>query len=126
IKLGLIPGMGGSQRLTRLIGRAKAMDLILTGRMMDADEAERAGLVARVIPAAELLDQTLAAARAIATCGRTAVIAAREAVNRAEEVGLGEGLMFERRTYYALWATADAREGMAAFIDKREPVFNRD
>lgn len=123
IKLGLIPGMGGSQRLTKLIGKAKAMDLILTGRMMDAEEAERAGLVARVIPAEKLMEETLAAAKQIAAYGAPAVFAAREAVERALELGLREGILFERRTYYALWATADAQEGMQAFIEKRDPVF---
>ena len=123
IKLGLIPGMGGTQRLTKLVGKAKAMDLILTGRMMDAEEAERAGLVARVIPADQLMAETLAAAEMIAGYGRTAVIAAREAVERALETSLREGILFERRTYYALWATQDAQEGMRAFIEKREPEF---
>jgi enoyl-CoA hydratase len=123
IKLGLIPGMGGSQRLTRLVGKAKAMDLILTGRMMAAEEAERAGLVARVIPAERLLDEALEAARAIAGYGKTAVMVAREAVERAAEHGMREGLLFERRTYYALWATEDAKEGMRAFLEKRPPVF---
>ncbi|MCB8979225.1 MAG: enoyl-CoA hydratase/isomerase family protein [Ardenticatenaceae bacterium] len=123
IKLGLIPGMGGSQRLTKLVGKAKAMDMLLTGRMMDAMEAERAGLVARVIPAEDLLAETLAAAEQIACYGKTAVIAAREAVERAQEGSLREGLLFERRTYYALWATADANEGMQAFLEKRSPIF---
>jgi enoyl-CoA hydratase len=123
IKLGLIPGMGGTQRLTKLVGKAKAMDLILTGRMMDAEEAERAGLVARVIPADQLMAKTLAAAEMIAGYGRTAVIAAREAVERALETSLREGILFERRTYYALWATQNAQEGMRAFIEKREPEF---
>ena len=123
IKLGLIPGMGGTQRLTKLVGKAKAMDLILTGRMMDAEEAERAGLVARVIPADQLMAKTLAAAEMIAGYGRTAVIAAREDVERALETSLREGILFERRTYYALWATQDAQEGMRAFIEKREPEF---
>jgi enoyl-CoA hydratase len=123
IKLGLIPGMGGSQRLTKLVGKAKAMDMILTGRMMDAEEAERAGLVARVIPAEKLMEETLAAAEQIAGYGKTAAIVGREAVERALELGLREGILFERRTYYALWATEDAREGMQAFIEKREPVF---
>ena len=123
IKLGLIPGMGGTQRLTKLVGKAKAMDLILTGRMMDAEEAERAGLVARVIPADQLMAETLAAAEMIAGYGRTAVIAAREAVERALETSLREGILFERRTYYALWATPDAQEGMQAFLEKREPEF---
>jgi enoyl-CoA hydratase len=124
IKLGLIPGMGGSQRLTRLVGKAKAMDMLLTGRMMDADEAERAGLVARVIPAEELMAETLAAAETIACYGKTAIMAAREAVERALEGSLREGILFERRTYYALRATADANEGMQAFIEKRSPEFN--
>lgn len=124
IKLGLIPGMGGSQRLTKLVGKAKAMDMILTGRMLDAQEAEQAGLVARVIPADDLLAETLAAAQEIAGFGKTAVMVAREAVNRALEVGLHEGIQFERRTYHALWATNDAQEGMSAFIEKREPVFS--
>lgn len=123
IKLGLIPGMGGSQRLTRLVGKAKAMDMILTGRMMGAQEAERAGLVARVIPAAQLLEETLAAAETIAGYSKTTVFAAREAVERAMEGSLREGIVFERRTYYALWATEDAQEGMRAFIEKREAKF---
>lgn len=123
IKLGLIPGMGGSQRLTKLIGRAKAMDMILSGRMLDAYEAERAGLVARVFPTEQLLDEALAAAATIASYGKAAAMVAREVVNRAEEIGLHEGLLYERRVYHALWATADAREGMQAFIEKREPVF---
>jgi len=124
IKLGLIPGMGGSQRLTKLVGKAKAMDMILTGRMMDAEEAERAGLVARVIPAAQLLGETLAVAETIAGYSKTTVITAREAVERALEGSLREGILFERRTYYALWATQDAQEGMRAFLEKREPVFS--
>lgn len=123
IKLGLIPGMGGSQRLTKLVGKAKAMDMILTGRMMGAEEAERAGLVARVVPADQLLPETMAAAETIAAYGKTAAMFAREAVDRALELGLREGLLFERRIYYALWATADAHEGMQAFIEKREPAF---
>ena len=123
IKLGLIPGMGGSQRLTKLVGKAKAMDMILTGRIMGAEEAERAGLVARVIPADRLMQDTLAAAETIASYGKTTAIVAREAVERALEVGLREGILFERRTYYALWATEDANEGMRAFVEKREPKF---
>ncbi len=125
IKLGLIPGMGGSQRLTKLVGKAKAMDMILTGRMMDAGEAERAGLVARVIPVDELMEETLAAAKTIANYSKVTAMVAREAVNEALEVGLRAGIQFERRTYYALWATEDANEGMQAFIEKREPTFNR-
>jgi enoyl-CoA hydratase len=123
IKLGLIPGMGGSQRLTKLVGKAKAMDLILTGRMMGAEEAERAGLVARVIPHDKLMEETLAAAEAIAAYSKRAAIAAREAVDRAQELSLHEGLLFERRTYHALWATQDAKEGMRAFLEKRQPDF---
>jgi enoyl-CoA hydratase len=123
IKLGLIPGMGGSQRLTRLVGKAKSMDLILTGRMMGAEEAERAGLVARVIPNNRLMEETLAAAEAIAGYSKRAAMAAREAVDRALELSLREGILFERRTYHALWATQDAHEGMRAFIEKREPEF---
>ena len=123
IKLGLMPGMGGSQRLTRLVGKAKAMDLILTGRMMDAQEAERSGLVARVIPGDELMTETLAAAQTIAGYSKTATMVAREAVDRAQELSLQEGIRFERRAYHALWATADAHEGMQAFTRKREPVF---
>ncbi len=123
IKLGLIPGMGGSQRLTKLVGKAKAMDMILTGRMMGAEEAERAGLVARVIPADQLMEETLEVAQTIAAYGKTAAIVGREAVERALELSLREGIMFERRTYYALWATEDAQEGMQAFIEKRDPEF---
>lgn len=123
LNLGVIPGMGGSQRLTRLIGKAKAMDMILTGRLMDAEEAERAGLVARVFPTERLLDETLAAAHAIANYGKTAVMVAREAVNQALEMGLQQGILFERRSYHALWATADQKEGMRAFIEKRAPNF---
>ena len=123
IKLGLIPGMGGSQRLTKLVGKAKAMDMILTGRTMDAVEAERAGLAARVIPAAQLMEETLAAAQTIANYSKVTAMVAREAVQQALETGLREGILFERRTYYALWATEDANEGMQAFVEKREPVF---
>lgn len=123
IKLGVIPGMGGSQRLTRLVGKAKAMDMILTGRTMGAEEAERAGLVARVIPAAELMMETLAAAETIASYSKTTAMVAREAVDRALETSLREGMLFERRTYHALWATADQTEGMRAFVEKREPHF---
>jgi enoyl-CoA hydratase len=123
IKLGVIPGMGGSQRLTKLVGKAKAMDMILTGRMMDATEAERCGLVARVLPAEKLLDETLAAAQSIAGYGKAATMAAREAVDRALEGGLREGILFERRIFHALFATTDQKEGMAAFIEKRPPQF---
>jgi enoyl-CoA hydratase len=123
IKLGVIPGIGGTQRLTRAVGKAKAMDLILTGRMMDAQEAERSGLVARIVPLASLLDETLAIAETIAGMSRPSVLAAKEAINRAFETSLAEGVRFERRVFHALFATADQKEGMAAFIAKRPPKF---
>jgi enoyl-CoA hydratase len=123
IKLGVIPGMGGTQRLTRAVGKAKAMDLILTGRMMDAAEAERSGLVARVVPAAELLNETMKMAETIAALSLPSVLAAKEAVNRAQETSLSEGLRFERRIFHSLFATEDQKEGMAAFIAKRAPAF---
>src|SRR5436305_4347924 len=123
IKLGVIPGMGGTQRLTRAIGKAKAMDLILTGRMMDAAEAERSGLVARVVAAADLLNETMKIAEAIAALSLPAVLTAKEAVNRALETSLSEGLRFERRVFQALFATEDQKEGMAAFIAKRPAAF---
>lgn len=123
ITLGVIPGIGGTQRLTRLIGKAKAMDMILTGRLMDAFEAERAGLVARVFPADRLLAETMAVAVTIAAFGKTAAMAAREAVDRAQEVGLREGLLFERRVFHALFASADQTEGMRAFLEKRPARF---
>ena len=126
IKLGVIPGMGGTQRLTRAIGKAKAMDLILTGRMMDAAEAERAGLVARVVPAAALLDETMKIAEQIAALSLPSVLAAKEAVNRALETSLAEGLRFERRVFHALFATHDQKEGMAAFIAKRPAAFRNE
>ena len=123
IKLGVIPGIGGTQRLARAVGKAKAMDLCLTGRMMDAAEAERAGLVARVVPLAELMDTALAAADTIAQMSRTAVMLAKESINRAFELPLAEGIRFERRVFHSLFATADQKEGMAAFIAKRPPRF---
>lgn len=123
ITLGIIPGSGGTQRLARAIGKAKAMDLCLTGRMMDAAEAERAGLVARVVPAADLLDEALKAAARIAALSRPAVLLAKEAVNAAFETPLAEGLRFERRAFYALFGTGDQKEGMAAFAGKRPPRF---
>ncbi|MFJ2114208.1 MULTISPECIES: enoyl-CoA hydratase-related protein [unclassified Streptomyces] len=123
IKLGVIPGIGGTQRLTRLVGRAKAMDLVLTGRTMDAAEAERAGLVARVVPDGQVLEEAVRAATAIASYGRPAVTAAREAVDRALETGLRDGLLFERRVFHALFATEDQSEGMRAFLEKRQPRF---
>lgn len=125
IKLGIIPGMGGSQRLTKMVGKAKAMDLVLTGRMMDAEEAERAGLVARVFPAETFMDEVMTAAKTIAGYGKIAAVTAREAVDRAMEMSLKEGLLFERRVYHALFATDDAQEGLQAFIEKREPNFNK-
>ena len=123
IKLGVIPGMGGSQRLTRLIGKAKAMDMVLTGRMMDAEEAERSGLVARVFETDQLVDEAMKAAKTIASYGKAATIAAREAVDRADEVSLREGLLFERRLFHSLFATEDQKEGMAAFVGKRPANF---
>jgi enoyl-CoA hydratase len=123
IKLGIIPGAGGTQRLPRAIGKAKAMDLVLTGRMMDAQEAERAGLVSRVVPLEKLMDETLGAALMICGYGQLAVMAAKESVNRAFETGLSDGVMFERRIFHALFATADQKEGMDAFLNKRAPQF---
>ncbi len=123
IKLGIIPGIGGTQRLVRAVGKAKAMDLILTGRMMDAAEAERSGLVARVVPAAELITEAMKTADAIAAMSLPSVMVAKEAVNRAFEVSLAEGVAFERRVFHALFATEDQKEGMAAFVEKRSPQF---
>ena len=123
IKLGVIPGMGGSQRLTRLVGRAKAMEMCLTGRMMDAVEAERAGLVARIVPAAELVSDALNTAETIAGMSLPAVMMAKEAVNRADEIGLAEGLRLERRLFHSLFAFEDQKEGMAAFVEKRQAAF---
>jgi len=123
IKLGIIPGIGGTQRLPRAVGKAKAMDLILTGRMMDAQEAERCGLVSRVVPAPSLLDEALKVAESIAAMSLPSVLAAKEAVNRAYETSLAEGVRFERRVFHSLFATADQKEGMAAFIGKRPAKF---
>jgi enoyl-CoA hydratase len=123
IKLGIIPGIGGTQRLTHAIGKAKAMDLILTGRMMDAAEAERSGLVARVVPAASLLDEAMKVAETIASMSLPSVLAAKEAVNRALETSLAEGIRFERRIFHSLFATRDQKEGMNAFIEKRPAKF---
>jgi enoyl-CoA hydratase len=123
ITLGIIPGMGGTQRLTRVVGKAKAMDLILTGRMMDAQEAERCGLVARVVPAADLMDEALRTAAKIASMPQIAAMLAKESVNRAFETSLEEGLRLERGALHALFATADQKEGMAAFVAKRKPNF---
>jgi enoyl-CoA hydratase len=121
IKLGVIPGIGGTQRLTRAVGKAKAMDLILTGRMMDAAEAERSGLVARVVPAASLMDEAMKAADTIANMSLPSVLAGKEAVNRAFETSLAEGVVFERRIFHGLFATEDQKEGMKAFVEKRKP-----
>jgi enoyl-CoA hydratase len=123
IKLGVLPGMGGSQRLTRAIGKAKAMDLILTGRNMDAAEAERSGLVSRVVPADELLREAQGVAATIAQMSLSAARMAKEAVNRAFESPLSEGLLYERRLFHSAFATDDQSEGMAAFIEKRTPNF---
>jgi enoyl-CoA hydratase len=123
ITLGVIPGAGGTQRLTRFVGKAKAMDMVLTGRMMDAAAAERSGLVSRVVPAAKLLDEALAMAGRIAELSRPSVMIAKEAVNRSYETSLAEGMRFERRVFHSLFATEDQKEGMAAFVEKRKPVF---
>jgi enoyl-CoA hydratase len=123
IKLGVMPGAGGTQRLPRAVGKSKAMDLILTARMMDAQEAERAGLVSRVVPADRLLDEALAAAAAIAEFSLPSVMMAKEAVNRAFETPLAEGVLFERRLFHSLFATEDQKEGMRAFVEKRKPAF---
>jgi enoyl-CoA hydratase len=121
IKLGVIPGIGGTQRLAHAVGKAKAMDLILTGRMMDSAEAERSGLVARVVPAAHLMDEAMKVAETIANMSLPSVLAGKEAVNRAFESGLSEGMAFERRIFHSLFATEDQKEGMKAFIEKRAP-----
>ena len=123
IKLGILPGAGGTQRLPRAVGKAKAMDLCLTARLMDAAEAERAGLVSRIVPADKLLDEALAAAAAICGLSAPSVMMAKECVNRAFEGGLSEGVSFERRLFHALFATEDQKEGMDAFVNKRKPAF---
>jgi enoyl-CoA hydratase len=123
IKLGVIPGIGGTQRFTRAVGKAKAMDIMLTGRMMDVNEAERAGLVARIVPLANLLDEAIKTAETIASMSLPSVLAAKEAVNVAFETSLAEGVRFERRVFHSLFATADQKEGMAAFIAKRPAKF---
>lgn len=123
ITLGVLPGMGGSQRLTRFVGKSKAMDMCLTGRMMDAAEAERSGLVSRVVPPADLLPETMKAAGKIAEQSLPALMMVKEAVNRSYEVTLAEGLRYERRLFHAAFATEDQKEGMAAFADKRKPAF---
>jgi enoyl-CoA hydratase len=123
IKLGVIPGATGTQRLPRAVGKAKAMDLILTARMMDAQEAERAGLVSRIVPADKLLDEAIACATTIAEMSLPAVMAAKECVNQAYESALTPGILFERRMFHALFATEDQKEGMTAFVEKRKPVW---
>ena len=123
INLGVVAGIGGTQRLTRLIGKSKAMDMNLTGRFMDAAEAERAGLVSRIVPTAKLIPEAMAAARKIAEKSQVATKTVKEAVNRAYETTLREGLLFERRAFHALFATEDQKEGMAAFLEKREAQF---
>jgi enoyl-CoA hydratase len=123
IKLGIIPGIGGTQRLTHAVGKAKAMDLILTGRMMDVEEAERSGLVARIVPLQSLIEEAVKVAATIASMSLPAVIAAKEAVDRAFETSLAEGVRFERRVFHSLFATRDQKEGMAAFIEKRPAKF---
>ena len=123
IKLGVIPGIGGTQRFTRAVGKAKAMDIMLTGRMMDVTEAERAGLVARIVPLASLLEEALKTAETIAAMSLPSVLAAKEAINVAFETPLAEGVRFERRVFHSMFATADQKEGMAAFIEKRSAKF---
>jgi len=123
IKLGVMPGAGGTQRLTRIVGKSKAMEMCLTGRMMDAQEAERAGLVSRVVPAAELLDEALKAAETIASMSLPIAMMTKESVNLAYETTLAEGIRFERRVFHAMFATADQKEGMTAFIEKRPADF---
>jgi enoyl-CoA hydratase len=123
IKLGIIPGAGGTQRLPRAVGKAKAMDLVLTARMMDAAEAERAGLVSRVVPAAELIATALAAAETICGFSGPSVMMAKEAINRAFETPLSDGVAYERRLFHSLFGTEDKNEGMDAFLGKRKPAF---
>ena len=124
IKLGVIPGAGGTQRLTRAIGKAKAMDMCLTGRMMGAAEAERSGLVSRIVPADDLVAEAVRTAQTIASMSLPAALMAKEAVNHAFEMSLAEGVRVERRLFYSLFATQDQKEGMAAFVEKRKPAFS--
>jgi enoyl-CoA hydratase len=124
ITIGTIPGAGGTQRLTRLIGKSKAMEMCLTGRMMDAEEAERAGLVARIVPADQLLDDALATAEKIASYSRPPVMMIRDSIESALNTPLSEGMQIERRLFHSTFATADQKEGMAAFVEKRSPAFS--
>ncbi len=124
IKLGVMPGSGGTQRLARIVGKSKAMDLVLTGRIMDAAEAERSGLVARIVPAADLMTEAMKTAETIANLSLPIVMMAKESVNRAYETTLAEGIRFERRVFHAMFATKDQKEGMAAFVAKRPPAFS--
>jgi enoyl-CoA hydratase len=126
IKIGVMPGIGGSQRLIRAIGKAKAMEMCLTGRMMDAKEGERSGLVAKVVPAADLLKEAMAIADVIGTMSLPIVMMTKESINRAHEVPLSEGVRFERKLLHAMFATKDQKEGMAAFIEKRSPAFSHE
>ncbi|GMV63866.1 MAG: putative enoyl-CoA hydratase echA8 [Parvibaculum sp.] len=123
IKLGVMPGAGGTQRLTRFVGKSKAMEMSLTGRMMDAEEAERSGLVSRVVPAGELMDEVLKTAQAVADMSLPIAMMTKESVNRAYETTLSEGVRFERRLFHSMFATEDQTEGMAAFVEKRKPQF---
>jgi enoyl-CoA hydratase len=123
IKLGVMPGVGGTQRLTRFVGKAKAMDMCLTGRIMDAAEAERSGLVTRVVPADRLIDEALRTAQTIASMSRPAVMMTKETINRAYETTLAEGIRFERRVFHSMFALEDQKEGMTAFVEKRSPAF---
>ncbi len=125
IKLGIIPGAGGTQRLPRAVGKAKAMDMVLTARLIDAHEAERAGLVSRVVPTEKLMDEVLAAANLICALSGPSVMMAKECVNRAFESGLADGISYERRLFHSLFATEDQKEGMDAFVNKRKPVFKQ-
>jgi enoyl-CoA hydratase len=123
IRLGVMPGAGGTQRLTRFVGKSKAMEMCLTGRMMDAQEADRCGLVSRVVPADQLVEEAVKTAQAIAQMSMPIVMMTKESVNRAYETTLAEGIRFERRVFHAMFATADQKEGMAAFVEKRKPAF---
>jgi enoyl-CoA hydratase len=123
IKLGVMPGVGGTQRLTRFVGKAKAMDMCLTGRMMDAAEAERSGLVTRVVPADQLIEEALKMANTIASMSRPVVMMTKESINRAYETTLAEGIRFERRVFHSMFALQDQKEGMTAFVEKRPPNF---